>query len=194
MFSYLINIRDEETRKPAYDITELCEEANMLTAAGANTTSVVIAAMFFYLIHDSEIREKLTTEICTTFTSVDEHQIWKAAPILSIPVGLNRQSSTHGTRTAAPNRAVKYCLVESALKTSSIISGDVYTIHHNPEIFPDPFRFQPERWIVGNGVTAEDVGAREGAVFVSPFDVLREQRPLRCPLQARHYSLAPSSP
>ncbi|KAF2726588.1 cytochrome P450 [Polyplosphaeria fusca] len=60
---------------------------------------------------------------------------------------------------------------DDVLPPGSIIGGDVYTIHHNPEIFPDPFRFQPERWIVGNGVTAEDVKAREGAVFTFSYGV-----------------------
>lgn len=55
MPSYLINAKDAETGKPAYNQVELNGEANMLTAAGADTTSAVIVALFFYLVHDADV-------------------------------------------------------------------------------------------------------------------------------------------
>ena len=70
MLSYPIKVKDEWSGKLAYEMNQPCEEANMLTATGADTTSAAIAAILFYLIHDPVAREQLTTEIRTTLTSL----------------------------------------------------------------------------------------------------------------------------
>lgn len=173
MISYLINVKDEESGKPAYDIIELCEEANMLTAAGADTTSAVIAAMFFYLIHDSLVREKLTAEIRTVFASLEEIKsgkqlqsclyLWAS---IDEALRMNPHGGSESRRQVLPG-GIR--IKDDVLPPGSIVGGDVYTIHHSPEIFPNPFRFRPERWIVGNGVTAEDVKACEGALFAFSY-------------------------
>lgn len=44
----------------------------------------------------------------------------------------------------------------------------IYSLHHNEKYFPDPFKYNPERWIVGDsGVTKESVELARSA-FV-PF-------------------------
>lgn len=44
-----------------------------------------------------------------------------------------------------------------------------YAIHHNPDYFPSPFAYRPERWIVDDekkaGVSADDVRRAQNAFF-----------------------------
>lgn len=49
------------------------------------------------------------------------------------------------------------------------IGVSLYSLHHNGEIFPEPFSFKPERWIpsVEAGVTAASVGTYDSAF--APF-------------------------
>jgi cytochrome P450 len=36
------------------------------------------------------------------------------------------------------------------------VGTPIYAIHHNSAYFPDPFKFAPERWIVGEGQTTRE--------------------------------------
>lgn len=49
------------------------------------------------------------------------------------------------------------------------VATGIYSLHHNESVFPDPFIYRPERWIVDEerGVSAADV-ASAGSGF-SPF-------------------------
>lgn len=175
MLSFLINVKNEETGQPAYDPLELCEEANMLTAAGADTTSAVIAALFFYLIHNSQVTEKLVTEIRTTFDSADDIKTGKQLQSckylwasIDEALRMNPHGGSESRRQVLPGgQRIK----DDIVPPGYIIGGDVFSIHHNPEIFPSPFQFRPERWIEGEGVTAEDIKAREAAIFAFSYGV-----------------------
>jgi cytochrome P450 len=39
-----------------------------------------------------------------------------------------------------------------------------WTIHHNPEYFPKPFTYRPERWIVNDGEEGKDLGVSKAEV------------------------------
>ena len=46
----------------------------------------------------------------------------------------------------------------------------IYSIHHNPQYYPDPFQFSPERWRVGEGkITKEAVKLAQSAF--TPFPI-----------------------
>ena len=45
----------------------------------------------------------------------------------------------------------------------------IYSLHHNPLYFEDPFEYRPERWLVGGDVSEEDV-ARARSAF-GPFSL-----------------------
>lgn len=54
------------------NIKKLFEEANLFLVAGSDTTSIILAGLFFNISRNSYVYNKLVREIRTTFTSVDK--------------------------------------------------------------------------------------------------------------------------
>ncbi|KAG9239855.1 cytochrome P450 [Calycina marina] len=150
-FYYLLNAKDPETGK-GFSTPELWGEANLLIIAGSDTTSTALAAAFFYLVRNLTQLKKLSNEIRATFSDVEEIQqsstlngctylraVVDEAMRMSPPVGgiLPREVLAGGID------------IDGMHMPEGIIVGTPhYAIHHNPEYFPQPFDFIPERWIV----------------------------------------------
>ncbi|KAJ4250327.1 hypothetical protein NW757_007160 [Fusarium falciforme] len=156
-FHYLFKAVDPETGK-GYSEDELFGESESLIIAGSDTTAITTAAAFFYLSRNPEVQQKLADEITSTFSSLDEI---KSGPTLHsckylrafieetlrmsppVPADLSREVQKGGI-------VVDGEYIPEGIKVSTVS----YCMHHNPEYFPEPFKFQPERWIVDeNGTT-----------------------------------------
>ncbi|KAI4187856.1 MAG: hypothetical protein LQ348_004018 [Seirophora lacunosa] len=181
MFHYLFRAKDPETGGPGFMQEELFEESDLLVVAGADNTSMALAVMFFYLVRNAKVYERLTEEIRKTFRSSEDIH---AGPQLSScrylrafideamrmnpPVGadLNREVLASGMHIDG-----------HFVREGTNVGVAAYTLQHNDDVFADPFAFRPERWIADEktGVTAEDVAACEAAF--APFSI----GPRACP-------------
>ncbi len=171
----LINAKDVETGKPTYNFVDLNKEAHMLTPAGSDTTSAVMAALFFYLIHHTAVFDKLKKEVGTKFTSLDEIRPGKGLAsclylyaCIGEALRMNPHGGSESRREVLPGGLR---IKDEIIPAGTIIGGAVFAVHHKPEIYPDTFRFRPERWIMGNGVTNDGVTACEGAAFTFDYGV-----------------------
>ncbi|RSM14651.1 hypothetical protein CEP52_001323 [Fusarium oligoseptatum] len=173
-FHYLFKAVDPETGK-GYSQDELFGESESLIIAGSDTTAISTAAAFFYLSRNPEVQQKLADEITSTFSSLDEI---KSGPTLHsckylrafieenlrmsppVPADLSREVEKGGIVVDG-----KY--IPEGIKVSTVS----YCMHHNPEYFPEPFKFKPERWIVDEddttGASAESVALVQSAYM--PF-------------------------
>ncbi|RMJ10958.1 hypothetical protein CDV36_009408 [Fusarium kuroshium] len=173
-FHYLFKAVDPETGK-GYSQDELFGESESLIIAGSDTTAISTAAAFFYLSRNPEVQQKLADEITSTFSSLDEI---KSGPTLHsckylrafieenlrmsppVPADLSREVEKGGIVVDG-----KY--IPEGIKVSTVS----YCMHHNPEYFPEPFKFKPERWIVDEddttGASAESVALAQSAYM--PF-------------------------
>ncbi|MCJ1345570.1 hypothetical protein MMC31_003777, partial [Peltigera leucophlebia] len=175
MFHYLFQSKDPDTGKMAYTPDELFGEAVLLIIAGADTTTTAISAAFFYLTHNPHVLATLKHELLATFTSVDEI---RSGPKLSSCKYL-RACLEESMRMSPPvagdlNREVLpggMQLEGDMIPAGTNVATDTYALHHNEQIFPDPFHFRPERWIAdeNNKTMAADVARAESAF--SPFSV-----------------------
>lgn len=173
-FYYLLNARDPETGK-GFSTPELWGESNLLIIAGSDTTSTALASAFFYLVHNPSTLEKLSKEITSTFSDLEE--IHSSPPLnsctylravvdeamrLSPPVGgILPREVLHGGLE-----------VDGMFIPEGVVVGTPhYTIHHNPSYYPDPFTFNPDRWIAGSSpsVTKEAVDLAQSAFC--PFSI-----------------------
>jgi cytochrome P450 len=149
-FYYLLNAKDPETGK-GFNNDELWGESNLFIIAGSDTTSTALAASFFYLVHNPNALKKASEEVRKTFASFDD--IVHGADLSSCT--FLRACIDEAMRLSPP---VSGALPRRVLQGGFTVDGhfvpegiDVcvphYAIHHNPEYFPLPFSYKPERWL-----------------------------------------------
>ncbi|KAI1868729.1 uncharacterized protein JN550_006304 [Neoarthrinium moseri] len=135
----------------------LWTEAVFFFAAGGETIASSLAAAFFYLSRNSSCYEKLATEIRTTFRSGREIS---GGSRLSgcrylracIDEALRMSPPVPGIlwREATPGIKDKPLVIDDhVIPSGTQVGVSIYSLHHNEEYFPDPFEFQPEKWLVG---------------------------------------------
>ncbi|GAB7328642.1 hypothetical protein MBLNU13_g00578t1 [Cladosporium sp. NU13] len=149
---HLLQATDPVTGK-GFSREQLNVESSLLIAAGADTTSVTLAAAFFYLLHNPSVLHKLVDEVRSAYTTEEMDQI-TPAKLVSLPY--LRAVIDESLRLSPP---VPSLLPREVLKGGIAIDGhyipegtivgvSAYAIHRNPEYFPEPDTFYPERWIV----------------------------------------------
>ena len=154
---HLLQATDPVTGK-GFSREQLNAESSLLIAAGADTTSVTLAAAFFYLLHNPSVMHKLEDEVRSAYTTEEMEQI-TPAKLVSLPY--LRAVIDESLRLSPP---VPSLLPREVLKGGIAIDGhyipegtivgvSAYAIHRNPEYFPEPDTFCPERWIVSENDT-----------------------------------------
>lgn len=164
-FHYLFQTRDKDTGDFGYTKDELWEESQLLIIAGADTTAIVLAGMLFYLVRRADVQARLAEEVLATFGSAE-----------GIAPGAKLQSCKYlhaviseGLRMTPPVAAV---LDRQVLPGGAVIQGQFfpagvnigtspYALGYNKDVFVDPFKFRPERWVVGEKGDAGKTVLRE---------------------------------
>lgn len=141
---------------------------------GSDTTSTVLAAFFFYLSHNPAAYKNAVTEIRLQFTSISDLQ---DRTKLSSCTYL-RACIDESMRMAPPIASALFREVESG---GAVIDNDllpagydigtcIYSIHHNPAYYPDPFVFSPERWLIHQDKSNREEVKRAQSGF-TPFSI-----------------------
>ena len=149
-FYYLLNAKDPETGR-GFSKDELWGESNLFIIAGSDTTSTALAGAFFYLVHNPAALKKAAAEVRHTFNSVEK--ITHGSELTSCV--FLRACIDEAMRMSPP---VAGALPRKVLPGGFTVDGHVipegidvcvphYAIHHNPEYFPLPFNYTPERWL-----------------------------------------------
>jgi cytochrome P450 len=156
---HLLQATDPVTGK-GFSREQLNVESSLLIAAGADTTSVTLAAAFFYLLHNLSVMHKVVDEVRSAYTTEEMDHI-TPAKLVSLPY--LRAVIDEALRLSPP---VPSILPREVLKGGIAIDGQyisegtivgvsAYAIHRNHEYFPEPDTFYPERWIVSESDTKD---------------------------------------
>ncbi|KAJ2998605.1 hypothetical protein NUW58_g265 [Xylaria curta] len=178
----IIELRQTENNNAAQDFysfaadkmdrTSVFSEGGLLLLAGSETVSTGMSAVFFYLSHNPECYQKLAQEIRTTFTCTSD--IRQGAGLASCEY--LRACINESLRMSPPIPATLWRTQVEGNESPLIIDGhtipkgtevgvNTYSFHHNEDIFPDPFCFNPDRWL-GDGREDKELELQHKAFLV----------------------------
>ncbi|KAI1499232.1 cytochrome P450 [Biscogniauxia marginata] len=171
----LAQVSEQMEGTPEFRQSDIWSEALFLIPAGGDTTAAAMSALFFYLSRDPERYCKLADEIRATFSSGGDIH---GGPKLSgcqylracIDEALRISPPVNGTlwrELAADDDGSRPFIVDGhVIPKGTQVGVNIYTLHHNPEYFPNPYIFKPERWLEGD----EDEKKRMRDAF-APFQI-----------------------
>lgn len=155
LFAHLI-------RANKFSDADLKADSSLLVAAGSDVVRLTVSAAMFYLLKNPVAMERVTDEICTSVASVDD--------ISESTLGSMKylHSCVDETLRITPPKAssVPREVGEGGITVDGVfvpkgmtVGVSVYSLHHDPSIFPEPYCFRPERWL------EDDSGGKMRAAF-----------------------------
>jgi cytochrome P450 len=145
ILSLLLSARDEDGQ-PMTDI-ELRDELMTMLFAGHETTAIALSWALYWVHYLPEVREKLLQELNsidianadpTTITQLPYLNAVCSETLRIYPVAFFSFSRI----LKAPMKLMGYDLPKG-----TSISPCIYLTHHRPDIYPEPEKFQPERFL-----------------------------------------------
>ncbi|KIW01726.1 uncharacterized protein PV09_06903 [Verruconis gallopava] len=130
----------------------LYEETQALMFAGSDTTGNTFLVGFFHLLRAKDRYAKLKEEVEAAWkaagSSGPEARVFESLPYLNAVIKEALRLSV-GVTTGLPRIVPKGGaeIAKISVPGGTIVSCGATFVHYNPEIFPEPFEFRPERWI-----------------------------------------------
>lgn len=132
------------------NVEGLTEEMFTILTAGGETTGHAMTMITYYVLSSPEIYRKLVSELKTAFTDKQttlEYLTLEKLPYLSgvIKEGLRLSYGVPGRLPRAietPDAIFNGYRVPKG----TIVSMSAWMLNRNPQTFPEPERFNPERW------------------------------------------------
>ncbi|KAK5124576.1 hypothetical protein LTR08_005728 [Meristemomyces frigidus] len=129
---------------------DLQADSSLLVAAGSDAVRLAIAAAIFYLLKNPPVLDKITKEIRASVLSADEITDSILSRIKYLRACVNEALRLTPPKAASIPREVReggITIDGMYIPRGMTVGISVYSLHHNPDIFPDPYAFRPERWL-----------------------------------------------
>ncbi|KAI1075139.1 cytochrome P450 [Whalleya microplaca] len=143
LFTRLINnAKGEDTLSHA----EITYNAGLYVIAGSDTTSNTLTYLVYRVCKDPAVKQRLVEEVSSLPGDFDTQQL-KDLPYLSQVV-----SETLRLHSAAPAGLPRLVPPSGAtlggytFPPRTTVLTQAYSLHRNEDIFPEPDRFNPDRW------------------------------------------------
>jgi len=145
ILSLLISARDE-AGGPMSDV-ELRDELRTILFAGHETTATALAWALYWIHYIPEVREKLLQELNSIdLENCDPAQITKLPYLNAVCCETLRIYPvlffTFPRLLQAPMQLMGYNIPKGM-----VLAPCIYLVHHRPDIYPEPKRFKPERFL-----------------------------------------------
>ena len=145
LLSLLLATRDEETGEGLTD-EEVRDELTTMLFAGSETTASTLSWALHHLAEHPEIEQELLDEIDNVVgdgpvTFADVPQLPSITRVLDEVIRL------HGVVTLMRRTTEPVTIGGYLLPAETEVLLSLYALHRHPELYPDPDRFDPGRWM-----------------------------------------------
>lgn len=133
---------------------EALAQCFMFLLAGQGTTSSVMSFTLYLLALNPEAQSKLRDEVDECFEKHGEFPSYQVTSKLPYLHGVVSESIRMFPPASRLEREASedYILGDTGIKVPKgcVVAIPIYAMHHDPENFPDPYSFKPERFIGEN--------------------------------------------
>ena len=138
---------------PAHDksASRLMQDAQTLVSGGSVTTTAALSIATYYILSDKHVLKTLTDELAKaipepthplSLTEFEQLEYLTAIIQETLRIG---SGIMHRLQRICPDEPLHYN--DMIIPAGTPVSMSVYHMHNNPDIFPDPHLFKPERWL-----------------------------------------------
>lgn len=119
---------------------------------GADGPAISLANTLYYLVKNPETLVKLRQELDSALSPADHVAPWakvKNLPYLRACIDESMRLSPPVATDLArrtPPQGTK--IDDQMVPGNTVVSISAYTAHRDPEVFPDPEEYRPERWLI----------------------------------------------
>jgi len=153
-FLQRILLNQQDNPKSITDHEMTCHAWNNLSA-GSDTTGTAIRAVLYHVLKDERVYQKLSTEVrdnlslpvsftaanALTYLGACIREAMRVHPSVGLILG-----------RIVPKGGATIC--GRRIAEGVEVGMNPYVLHNDPEVFPDPHEFRPERWL--DSETTED--------------------------------------
>ncbi|KAK4210842.1 cytochrome protein [Rhypophila decipiens] len=130
------------------DKEEMTAHASTLVIAGGETVATFLAAATFYLLKDRAVWDTLCREVRGRFTNYQEINAAAAQQLPYLQAVINEglriyPPGSQGFPRVSPGTDIDGHWVPKGTE----VYTSAYTVTHDEQYFPDPYKFDPERWL-----------------------------------------------
>lgn len=133
------------------DLDRLGDEAQTVMGAGLVTTAWSLAHATFYILNEPIVLQKLRTELFNAIPDLRAPLDWTKLEELPYLTGCIKEGirlsycvSARNPRIS-PQEPIKY--KDWEIPPGTPVSMTVVDVHQDADVYPEPHRFIPERWI-----------------------------------------------
>ena len=146
ILSMLMSVPDESGMDHGMDDQQIHDEVMTLFLAGHETTGTALGWTWYLLARDQAVQAKLHAELDRVLGP-------KLPTLADVPnLQYTKMVLAEAMRIYPPGWVLGRCLVKDfetgghVIPADSIVVISQYLMHHDSRYFPDPWRFDPERW------------------------------------------------
>ena len=147
------NLASSNIPEPERSIQRLVDEGITLLGAGTVTTADVLGTTSYFILANPIILQTLQNELQNAIPDPSlppSITTLERLPYLSaiIKEGLRLTNAiSHRNARIAPDRALQY--KGWIIPAGTVVNMTTYLLHVDPDVFPEPQEFQPQRWLAG---------------------------------------------